>query len=202
MEHLRGRGAMTANESPFVHLHVHSEYSLLDGAARIRDLTARAAELGMKALALTDHGVMYGAIPFIRACQQHGIKPIVGCEMYMTAGSRFEKGSRKENPIYHLILLAKNETGYRNLMKLSSIAHLEGFHYRPRVDPEMLAKHAEGIVCLSACLGGEVSQHLLHDRRRKRARRHSGIGTFSAMIFIWSYRTIICWSRKSECSND
>ncbi|WP_338555200.1 DNA polymerase III subunit alpha [Paenibacillus sp. KS-LC4] len=169
---------MTANESPFVHLHVHSEYSLLDGAARIRDLTARAAELGMKALALTDHGVMYGAIPFIRACQQHGIKPIVGCEMYMTAGSRFEKGSRKENPIYHLILLAKNETGYRNLMKLSSIAHLEGFHYRPRVDPEMLAKHAEGIVCLSACLGGEVSQHLLHDRpeeARKAAERYRDI---------------------------
>jgi DNA polymerase-3 subunit alpha len=152
------------NQQSFVHLHVHSEYSLLDGAARIRDLTARAAELGMKALALTDHGVMYGAIPFYRACRAHGIKPIIGCELYMTAGSRFEKGTRKENPIYHLIVLAKNETGYRNLMKLSSIAHLEGFHYKPRVDLEVLKTHAEGLICLSACLGGEVSQHLLHER--------------------------------------
>ncbi|WP_169087019.1 DNA polymerase III subunit alpha [Paenibacillus sp. PL91] len=152
------------NEQSFVHLHVHSEYSLLDGAARIRDLTARASELGMKALALTDHGVMYGAIPFYRACKAQGIKPIIGCELYMTSGSRFEKGTRKENPIYHLIVLAKNETGYRNLMKLSSIAHLEGFHYKPRVDMEVLSEHSEGLICLSACLGGEVSQHLLHDR--------------------------------------
>lgn len=152
------------NEQSFVHLHVHSEYSLLDGAARIRDLTAKAAELGMKALALTDHGVMYGAIPFYRACRAQGIKPIIGCELYMTTGSRFEKGPRKDNPTYHLIVLAKNEAGYRNLMKLSSIGHLEGFHYKPRVDLEMLRKHSEGLICLSACLGGEVSQHLLHDR--------------------------------------
>ncbi len=152
-------------QQPFVHLHVHSEYSLLDGAARIRDLTAQAASLGMKALALTDHGVLYGAIPFYRSCLAAGIKPIIGCELYFTAGQRFEKGNRKENPIYHLLVLAKNETGYRNLMKLSSIGHLEGFHYKPRVDEEALRAHAEGLVCLSACLGGEVSQHLLHDRR-------------------------------------
>jgi DNA polymerase-3 subunit alpha len=151
-------------EVSFVHLHVHSEYSLLDGAGRIADLTARAAALGMGALALTDHGVMYGAVPFYRACKAHGIKPIIGCEFYMTAGSRFEKGSRKENPSYHLILLAKNETGYRNLMKLSSISHLEGFHYKPRIDMECLAQHGEGLICLSSCLKGEVSQHLLHDR--------------------------------------
>ncbi|MUT64463.1 DNA polymerase III subunit alpha [Paenibacillus sp. NEAU-GSW1] len=157
-------GIDSSEQSSFVHLHVHSEYSLLDGAARIRDLAARAASLGMKALALTDHGVMYGAIPFYRACAQQGIKPIIGCEMYYTAGSRFEKGTRKENPIYHLILLAKNETGYRNLMKLSSIAHLEGFHYKPRIDMESLAAHAEGLICLSSCLHGEISQHLLHDR--------------------------------------
>ncbi|MDQ0110936.1 DNA polymerase III subunit alpha [Paenibacillus harenae] len=147
-----------------VHLHVHSEYSLLDGAARIRDLVARAAELGMKALALTDHGVMYGAIPFYRACRAQGIKPIIGCELYFTAGHRQDKGTRKENPNYHLIVLAKNETGYRNLMKLSSIAHLEGFHYKPRVDLESLRAHAEGLVCLSSCLHGEISQHLLYDR--------------------------------------
>ncbi|WP_313996241.1 DNA polymerase III subunit alpha [uncultured Paenibacillus sp.] len=151
-------------EDEFVHLHVHSEYSLLDGAARIRDLTAKAAELGMKALALTDHGVMYGAVPFYSACMAAGIKPIIGCEMYLTTGSRFDKGARKESPIYHLILLAKNTAGYRNLMRLCSIGHLEGFHYKPRIDLETLAAHADGLVCLSSCLKGEVSQHLLHDR--------------------------------------
>lgn len=156
-----------AEQSSFVHLHVHSEYSLLDGAARIRDLAARAAELGMKALALTDHGVLYGAVPFYRACKANGIKPIIGCELYYTSGHRGDKGNRKENPIYHLIVLAKNETGYRNLMRLSSIAHLEGFHYKPRVDMETLRNHSEGLVCLSACLGGEVSQHLLHDRNEE-----------------------------------
>ncbi|MFF2091993.1 DNA polymerase III subunit alpha [Paenibacillus sp. NPDC058174] len=157
-------GNESGQHSSFVHLHVHSEYSLLDGAARIRDLAATAASLGMKALALTDHGVMYGAIPFYRACVERGIKPIIGCEMYFTAGSRKEKGTRKENPIYHLILLARNETGYKNLMKLCSIGHLEGFHYKPRIDLETLAAHSEGLVCLSSCLHGEISQHLLHDR--------------------------------------
>jgi DNA polymerase-3 subunit alpha len=156
--------------SSFVHLHVHSEYSLLDGAARISDLVRRAAENGMKALALTDHGVMYGAVPFYKACVAEGIKPIIGCEAYLTAGSRKERGSRKDQPIYHLILLAKNETGYRNLMKLCSIGHLEGFHYKPRIDMDALAKLHEGIICLSACLGGEVPQHLLHGRTEE-ARR-------------------------------
>ncbi|CAM4116503.1 DNA polymerase III subunit alpha [Paenibacillus alkaliterrae] len=155
------------NQQSFVHLHVHSEYSLLDGAARIRDLAARAAELGMKALALTDHGVMYGTVPFYRACRAQGIKPIIGCELYLTAGSRFEKGNRKDNPIYHLIVLAKNETGYRNLMKLNTIGHLEGFHYKPRVDLEALREHSEGLICLSSCLKGEISQHLLYDRREE-----------------------------------
>ncbi|WP_281885759.1 DNA polymerase III subunit alpha [Paenibacillus sp. YYML68] len=148
----------------FVHLHVHSEYSLLDGAARLEELVSRAAELGMKALALTDHGVMYGAIPFYKACKARGIKPIIGCEMYFTPASISQKGTRQEQPIYHLILLARNEVGYRNLMKLSSIAHLEGFHYKPRIDLEHLAQYAEGLVCTSACLGSEVSQHLLHGR--------------------------------------
>lgn len=166
---------MASGGGNFVHLHVHSEYSLLDGAVRIRDLTARAAELGMKALALTDHGVMYGAIPFYKACREQGIKPIIGCEAYLTTGSRFDKGARKDNPTYHLILLARNETGYRNLMKLCSIGHLEGFHYKPRIDLESLAAHAEGLICLSSCLGGEISQHLLHDRTeeaRKAAYRY------------------------------
>ncbi len=115
----------------FVHLHVHSEYSLLDGAAHIEDLAAQASRMGMKALALTDHGVMYGAIPFYRACRENHIKPIIGCEVYFTSGSIADKGTRKDHPIYHLILLAKNMLGYQNLMKLCSIAHLEGFHYKP-----------------------------------------------------------------------
>lgn len=156
--------------SSFVHLHVHSEYSLLDGAARIPDLVNKAADLGMTTLALTDHGVMYGAIPFYKACVERGIKPIIGCEAYMTAGSRKERGSRKDQPIHHLILLAKNMTGYQNLMKLCSIGHLEGFHYKPRIDMESLAAHHEGIICLSACLGGEVPQHLLHGREEEAKR--------------------------------
>lgn len=150
--------------SSFVHLHVHSEYSLLDGAARLEELVAKAAASGMTSLALTDHGVMYGAIPFYKLCKLHGIKPIIGCEVYFTANSRKERGSRKDQPIYHLILLAKDETGYRNLMKLCSIGHLEGFHYKPRIDREVLEKYHEGIICLSACLGGEVPQHLLQGR--------------------------------------
>lgn len=153
--------------SRFIHLHVHSEYSLLDGAARIQDLVRRAAELGMDSLALTDHGVMYGAIAFYRTCKEHGIKPIIGIEAYYTAGSMTDKGSRLEQPIYHLILLAKNIQGYRNLMKLNTLGHLRGFHYKPRIDAEALRKHSEGIVCLSSCLGSEVSQHLLHDRREE-----------------------------------
>jgi DNA polymerase-3 subunit alpha len=150
--------------SEFVHLHVHSEYSLLDGAARITDLVRQAAHLGMKSLALTDHGVMYGAIAFYKACRQHGIKPIIGCEVYYTAGSIRDKGTRKDQPIYHLILLAKNQIGYQNLMKLCSIGHLEGYHYKPRIDPQHLAQYSEGLICTSSCLGSEVSQHLLNDR--------------------------------------
>jgi len=148
----------------FVHLHVHSEYSLLDGAAKIQELVKAAANQGMHSLALTDHGVMYGAISFYKACKEHGIKPIIGCEIYFTAGSRFDKGNRKDFPIYHLILLAKNDIGYRNLMSIVSIAQLEGNHYRPRADEEVLRAHSEGIICLSACLGGEINQHLIHDR--------------------------------------
>lgn len=164
--------------SSFVHLHVHSEYSLLDGAARMEELVSQAANLGMTSLALTDHGVMYGAIAFYKACKQRGIKPIIGCEVYFTAGSIRDKGTRQEQPIYHLILLAKNYQGYQNLMKLVSIGHLEGFHYKPRIDLEHLAKYAEGLVCLSSCLGSEISQHLLHNRTeeaRQAAERYRAI---------------------------
>jgi len=153
--------------SAFVHLHVHSEYSLLDGAARIEDLPKRAKALGMSALALTDHGVMYGAIAFYKACLAQGIKPIIGCEMYVASGSMKEKAPRGEKPNYHLILLAKNETGYRNLLKLTSEAHLRGFHYRPRIDFELLSRHADGLICLSSCLAGEVNQMLLKEKEEE-----------------------------------
>ncbi|HZG83589.1 DNA polymerase III subunit alpha [Paenibacillus sp.] len=150
--------------SSFVHLHVHSEYSLLDGAARIADLAKRAADFGMPALALTDHGVMYGAVPFYKACREAGVKPILGCEFYVAAVSMRDKSAREDNPTYHLTVLAKNLEGYRNLLRLSSAAHLEGFHYRPRIDFALLEKHAEGLIVLSGCLKGEVAQKLLADR--------------------------------------
>lgn len=150
--------------SEFVHLHVHSEYSLLDGAARIHDLASRAAELGMKALALTDHGVMYGAHAFYQACRKHQIKPIIGCEVYLTPGSRFDKKKRSESQLHHLVLLCKDLTGYRNLLKLCSLAHLEGYHYKPRIDLDLLSRHKEGLIALSGCLAGEIPQYLLQNK--------------------------------------
>ncbi|MHB1295291.1 MAG: DNA polymerase III subunit alpha [Anaerolineae bacterium] len=140
----------------FVHLHVHSEYSLLDGLAKLNDLCKYAQECGMPALAVTDHGGMYGTIKFSRVAAQYGIKPIYGCEVYQAPRSRHQKEARLDNKAHHLVLLAKNLTGYRNLLKLVTVANLEGFYYRPRIDKELLAEHAEGLVCLSACISGEV----------------------------------------------
>lgn len=144
----------------FTHLHVHTEYSLLDGASKIPDLLAHAKELGMDSLAITDHGVMYGAVEFYQEAHKQGIKPIIGCEAYLTAGSRFEKNNRD---MYHLILLAENNVGYHNLMKLVSHSQLEGFYYKPRMDKELLRTYSEGIICLSACIAGEVPAMLLRD---------------------------------------
>ncbi|MFC2010225.1 DNA polymerase III subunit alpha [Chloroflexota bacterium] len=147
----------------FTHLHVHTEYSLLDGMCRIPQLVARAKELGMDSLALTDHGVMYGAIQFYLAAREAGIKPIIGCEVYVAPDSHTDRNAGgKRN--YHLILLAKNQAGYRNLIKLTTEAHLEGFYYRPRVDKELLAKYHQDLVALSACIGGEIPQLILEGR--------------------------------------
>jgi len=149
---------------PFVHLHLHTAYSLLDGACRIGDLIDAAAESGMPAVAMTDHGVMYGAVEFYKAAKAKGIKPIIGCESYITMGSRHDRktdGPRK--PTHHLVLLAKDQTGYENLSYLISKAHLEGFYYKPRIDKELLAERAEGLIGLSACLHGEVTSHLAQD---------------------------------------
>ncbi|MDP3143421.1 MAG: DNA polymerase III subunit alpha [Candidatus Omnitrophota bacterium] len=143
--------------SDFVHLHVHTQYSLLDGACRIDQLVKAAVQQKMPALAITDHGNMFGAIDFYLSCQKHGIKPIIGCETYIAPASRFEKSARRiEEAAFHLILLARNEEGYRNLMKLVTSGNLEGFYYRPRIDKEILAQNSKGLICLTACLQGEV----------------------------------------------
>lgn len=147
--------------SDFVHLHIHSEFSLLDGANRIKDLPVRAKELGMKAMAITDHGVMYGVIDFYKACKKEGIKPIIGCEVYVASRTRFDKEAQ-DKKYYHLILLAKNNKGYQNLSKLVSLGFKEGYYYKPRIDLEILEKYHEGIICLSGCLAGAVSQAILN----------------------------------------
>ena len=153
--------------SKFVHLHIHSEFSLLDGANRIKDLPVRAKELGMDSIAITDHGVMFGAIDFYKACKKEGIKPIIGCEVYVAPRSRTDKQPGIDNHYYHLILLAKNNEGYKNLSKLVSLSFVDGYYYKPRIDKEILEKYHEGLICLSACLAGEVNQALLSGQTEK-----------------------------------
>ncbi|MGC4072318.1 MAG: PHP domain-containing protein [Nibricoccus sp.] len=157
---------VSSADQNFVHLHVHTDYSLLDGACRIDRLMDRAVGLGMKAMALTDHGNLFGAIEFYNAAKAKSIKPLIGCEIYLTESSRLEKNGRSEDgkSYYHLGLLAKNLTGYQNLLKLVSDAHLKGFYYKPRADWETLAKYANGLIGFTGCLAAIVPQHLLHDR--------------------------------------
>lgn len=163
----------------FTHLHVHTEYSLLDGSSKIKELTARAKELGMDSLAITDHGVMYGVIDFYRAAREVGIKPIIGCEVYVAPGSRFDRETVSgEDRYYHLVLLAENDTGYHNLMKIVSKGFVDGFYYKPRVDYEVLETYHEGIIALSACLAGEVQRHLargMYDEAGKSALHYQEI---------------------------
>ncbi|MCL2300693.1 MAG: DNA polymerase III subunit alpha [Firmicutes bacterium] len=146
---------------PFTHLHVHTEYSLLDGACRLGRLLDRAKELGMDSLAITDHGNMYGVIDFYRMAKQRGIRPVLGCECYVAARTRFDKDKNFDAQRYHLVLLCENETGYRNLMAMVSAAWVDGFYTKPRIDRELLEKYHEGLICLSACLAGEIPQALL-----------------------------------------
>ncbi len=163
----------------FTHLHVHTEYSLLDGSSKIKEITARAKELGMDSLAITDHGVMYGVIDFYKAAKEVGIKPILGCEVYVAPGSRFDKQpGESEERYYHLVLLAENNTGYGNLMKIVSRGFTEGFYYKPRVDYEILEQLHEGIIALSACLAGEVQRYLargMYEMGCEAARRYEKI---------------------------
>jgi DNA polymerase-3 subunit alpha len=151
----------------FTHLHVHTEYSLLDGACRIKPLVARAKELGMTSLAMTDHGAMYGAVDFYLACKKEGIHPVIGCEVYVAQRTRFDKVHGLDSERYHLILLCENQQGYQNLIKIVSAAWTEGFYTKPRIDHELLEKHHEGLICLSACLAGEIPQALLKDDYEK-----------------------------------
>ena len=144
----------------FVHLHLHSEYSLLDGACRIKKIPERVKMLGQKSVAITDHGVMYGAVEFFRECKNQGVKPIIGCEIYLAPNSRFDK--QKEDLNYsHLVLLCRNETGYRNLVSIVSSAFTEGFYSKPRADIELLKAHSEGITALSACISGAIPKYIL-----------------------------------------
>lgn len=162
----------------FTHLHVHTQYSLLDGSSRISELIGRAKELGMDSIAVTDHGVMYGVIDFYKEAVKQGIKPIIGCEVYVAPGSRFDRDKTDESRYYHLILLAENNTGYENLMKIVSSGFIDGFYYKPRVDYELLRQYHEGIIASSACLAGEVSRYLgqgLYEDAKKAALRYEDI---------------------------
>jgi DNA polymerase-3 subunit alpha len=147
----------------FVHLHCHTEYSLLDGAGRIKELVKRAAELDMPALAITDHGVLYGIIDFYREAKKAGIKPIIGCEVYVAPRSRFDREAGRDGEQYHLVLLCRNEKGYKNLIEMVSRSYIEGFYYKPRVDHELLTQYSEGLIALSACVAGEIPRMILND---------------------------------------
>ncbi|HZE88485.1 MAG TPA: PHP domain-containing protein, partial [Verrucomicrobiae bacterium] len=170
----------------FVHLHNHSQYSLLDGASQLEDLLDKAVEFGMPAVAVTDHGNLFGAVKFHDLAAARGIKPILGCEAYLAPAGRKDKstaaegtqGSQKK-PYYHLILLAENGKGWANLIQLASIAYTEGFYYKPRIDREILASHASGLIGTSACLGGEIAQLLLADRVKD---AESAAGTYQEIF--------------------
>src|SRR6185312_10450681 len=155
----------------FVHLHNHSEYSLLDGLSKVKKMAKHAKDLGMQSLAITDHGSMYGVIYFYKACMEIGIKPIIGAEIYITPRSRFSKEAGIDKEYNHLILLAENNTGYKNLMRIISRANLEGYYYKPRTDLELLQEHHEGLICLSACLNGFVTDPLMQNQQEEAERR-------------------------------
>ena len=159
----------------FVHLHLHTEYSTLDGANRIPDVFKMAKQFGMPAVAITDHGNLFGAVDWVEEGAKTGVKPIVGCEVYMAPGSLFEKkGMTQRDSSFHFTLRAENEEGYRNLVKLVSIAHLDGMHYKPRIDREHLAKYSPGLIGMSACLKGEVAMAIHHDDDYKKAKKIAG----------------------------
>ncbi|MEO1166760.1 MAG: PHP domain-containing protein, partial [Chloroflexota bacterium] len=159
--------------SEFVHLHVHTEYSLLDGQSRIGGLIDRATELDMPAVGISDHGVMFGVIDFYRAAKSADVKPVIGMEAYLAPRTRFDKDAAYDKRPYHMLLFAKNNTGYRNLMKLASLSQLEGYYYRPRIDWDLLSQYSEGIIASSGCLAAEIPR-LVEDGRDEDARQKIG----------------------------
>jgi len=165
----------------FTHLHVHSHYSLLDGLAKIDELLDRAKEMGMDSLALTDHGVMYGAVEFSIKAKERGIKPIIGCEMYVSHDLTSKNNTALDRKMHHLTLLVKDEDGYKNLMHLVSIAHLEGFYYKPRIDKKTLRKYSTGLIAMSGCLAGEIPNEI----------NNANMNKFLAKeIFSWNFNII------------
>lgn len=174
----------------FTHLHVHSEYSLLDGACRIEPMLDKIKSMGQTSVALTDHGVMYGVVDFYKAAKARGLNPIIGCEVYVAPRSRFDKVHGIDNERYHLILLCKNNTGYKNLIKLVSEGWVNGFYTKPRVDKELLEQHHEGLIALSGCLAGEVARALERNDYEEAKKSPNGITAYSAMeIIISRYKT-------------
>ncbi len=155
----------------FVHLHNHSEFSLLDGLSKIKNMVKHVKEIGQTAVAITDHGSMYGVTKFYQACMAEGIKPIIGCEIYIAKRKMSDKEAGIDNDYNHLILLAKDNIGYVNLMKIVSAANLEGYYYKPRTDIDLLRKHHEGLICLSACVGGYISDPIVHGDDKEAERR-------------------------------
>ena len=182
----------------FVHLHNHSHYSLLDGLTKLEEMINFAKEQGAPAVALTDHGNMYGAIEFYQKAKKAGLKPIIGVEAYLAPGSRFDKNTREDGRSYHLLLLAKNELGYKNLIKLVSSAHLEGFYYKPRIDWELLKMYHEGLIASSACLAGEIPRLIMADKlseAKKRILEYSELfGPGNYYLELMDHpRTSGCW---------
>lgn len=173
----------------FAHLHVHTEYSLLDGACRIERLLDRAQELGQDMVAITDHGNMYGVIDFYKAAKKRGIKPIIGCEVYVAKRTRFDKVSEFDRENRHLVLLCENQTGYRNLIAMVSKGWIEGFYNRPRIDFELMEQHHEGIIALSACVSGEIPRAILrgdYEGAKEAALRYRDISV--PITSSWSFR--------------
>lgn len=182
----------------FVHLHTHTQYSLKDATNKISEYVARVKELGQNACAITDHGVMYGCMDFYKECKAQGIKPILGCEVYVAPGSRLDKDlSQDENRYYHLILLAETNEGYQNLVKICSQGFIDGFYYKPRVDVETLEQYHEGLICLSACLAGEVARHLMKGTMKLPVRQLVSIETSLVQTTIsWRCRIMALQPRE------
>ena len=187
----------------YVHLHNHTQYSLLDGLTKVPSLIDDVRKTGMEAVAMTDHGTLSGVIEFYKEAAAAGIKPIIGMETYIAARTHLDKDPAKDKPNFHLILLAMNNKGYQNLMRLSTIANLEGFYYKPRIDHHLLEEYNEGLIALSGCIGGEVGDLLRNDQYDEAKKSRHGTRVCLATVTTWRYRTMVTrsipacgWSKK------